>query len=70
VVASQAPGDVRENNVAIVQLDGKRRAGKNLFDTAVDFQRSLFVVFDALLDRSGCGVAAAVARSDKFLPFF
>jgi len=37
MVTAQAAGDVRENDVAVVELDGKGRARKNLLDASVDF---------------------------------
>jgi hypothetical protein len=36
-MAAQPARDVRENDVAVVELDGKGRARKNLLDASVDF---------------------------------
>ena len=41
-VAAQPSGDVRQDHVAVVQLDRKGRARKHLFDVAEDFQRLFF----------------------------
>ena len=38
-MAAQAPGDVREDDVAVVELDGKGRAGEDLLDAAEDLDR-------------------------------
>ena len=44
VMAAQAAGNVRQNDVTVIQLDGKRRAWKNLLYATVDLQRGLAVV--------------------------
>jgi hypothetical protein len=41
-MAAQAPGDVREDDVAVIELDGERRARKDLLDAADDLERGLF----------------------------
>jgi hypothetical protein len=41
-VAAQTSGDVGQNDVAVLELDGKRRTRKNLLDGAGYFNRSLF----------------------------
>jgi hypothetical protein len=38
-VAAQPSRDMCQDNVSVIQLDGKRRAGEDLFDAAEDFQR-------------------------------
>jgi len=69
VMTAQASGDVREDDVAVVEFDGKRRARKNLFDAAVDFQRSLFGIFRRGRFRSTRVGVAAVASSDNDVSF-
>jgi len=41
-VAAQAPGNMREDHVTVLQLDGERRAWKDLFDAADDLECGLF----------------------------
>lgn len=41
-VAAQTSGDVGQNDVAVVELDRKRRARKNLLDGSANLDRSLF----------------------------
>lgn len=44
-VTAQPAGDVSENHVAVLELDGKGRAGENLLDVTDDFDRTLFGIF-------------------------
>jgi hypothetical protein len=39
---AQTSGNVSQDRVAVIQLDGKRRARKDLLYAAVDFERRLF----------------------------
>jgi hypothetical protein len=41
-VPAQTSGNVRQNNMAVIELDGKSCAGKNLLDAAEDFERRFF----------------------------
>jgi len=43
-MAAQAPGDVRENDVAVVQLDREGRARENLLNAAEDLDRRFLYV--------------------------
>lgn len=47
---AQASGDVRQDDVAVIQFDGKRRAWKDLFDAAEDLERRFLGVLG-----KGCG---------------
>src|SRR6185437_65504 len=71
VMAAQTAGDVRENDVSVVEFDRKGRAGKHLFDASVDLQWRFFEVFGRVGFRSpGIIVFAAVASSDTVSPIF
>lgn len=48
VVPAQPAGDVRENDVTVVEFDGKRRAGKHLFNATEHFERGFSVVLGGL----------------------
>lgn len=53
VVPAQTAGDVRQNYVAVIEFDRKRRAGKHLLYAAEDLKWSFAVV----LSGSGFGSA-------------
>jgi hypothetical protein len=61
---AQTPGNVGENSVAVVKLDRKRRAWKDLLDAAVNFKRRLFVVDAVRLDFT-C-FCRAISSSDNY----
>ncbi len=69
VMTAQAAGDVREDDVPVVEFDGKRGARKNLFDAAVDFQRRLFGVLGRCRFGSTGIHIASVASSDNGVSF-
>jgi hypothetical protein len=48
VVPAQTSGDVSENNVAVVEFDGERRAREHLFDAAEYLERGFFVILGNL----------------------
>lgn len=56
---AQTSGDMRQDDVAVIQLDGKRRARKNLFDAAEDLERRFFEVLRR--DRRLCGTRTGLA---------
>jgi hypothetical protein len=65
---AQTSSDVREDDMAIIQLYGKRRARKDLFDASEHLQRRLAVVLHGF----GFGKARAqitFARCDSGAPF-
>jgi hypothetical protein len=41
---AQAPGDVRENDVAVVELDGEGRAREDLLNAAEDLDRRFLYI--------------------------
>ena len=41
-MAAQAPGNVSQDRLAVLELDGERRAGKDLLDGPEQLQRGLF----------------------------
>jgi hypothetical protein len=47
-MSAQAAGNVRKNYVAVVQLDGKRRARKHLLDASIYFKRGFFSILNRL----------------------
>ncbi len=61
---AQTSGNVGQNHVAVVQLDGKRRARKHLLDAAVNFERRLFVVNAVRFDFA-CFFCRAISSSDN-----
>ena len=63
-MTAQAAGDVRQDRVAILELDGERRAGEYLFYGAEDFERSLFRGLGGL---PGPGLGFGIPRTDNDL---
>jgi hypothetical protein len=61
---SQTSGDVRQNCVAVVEVDRERRAWKHLLDAAVNLKRQLFVVDAVRLDFPY--FSCAISSSDKW----
>jgi len=62
-VAAQASRDMREDDVAVVELDGKGRARKNLLNAAQDFKRCFFDVLGRLVFcRTRAGSAFSITR--------
>ena len=67
-VAAQTAGDVRQNYVAVIEFDRKRRAGKHLLYAAEDLKRGFAVV----LSRPRFGIARVritIARCDTVYSF-
>jgi hypothetical protein len=64
-VATQAPSYVGEDDVTVIELDGKRRTRKNLFDAAEYLERRfLRAILGRLgLRRSGAGSTFSIANS-------
>lgn len=70
MVSAQSSRNVRKDNVAVVELDGKRGARKNLLDAAIDFQRRFFVVFGRVsLGDTRIVVPVAITSSDNECSF-
>lgn len=69
-MAAQSSRDVRKDDVAVVELYGKRGARKNLFDAAVDFQRRFLIVFGRVgLGDARIVIPVAVTSSDNECSF-
>lgn len=70
MVSAQSSRNVRKDNVAVVELDGKRGARKNLFDAAIDFQRRFFVVFGGVsLGDTRIVITVAITSGDNDCSF-
>jgi hypothetical protein len=63
VMPAQAPRDVREDDVPVVEFDRERGARKDLLYTAEHFQRRFFVIGRALFCRSGTCVAITISTA-------
>jgi hypothetical protein len=64
VVATQTSGNMREYDVAVVELDGKGRARENLFDTAEHLERRFLCILGSVGFRGArTGPAVSSARS-------
>jgi hypothetical protein len=58
VVTAQTAGDMRKDDVTVVEFDGKHRAWKNLLDASEDLERGFFVILSCVCFwRTGCGVS-------------
>lgn len=69
-MAAQSPGDVREDRVPVIQLDGERRAWEDLLDGPEDLERRLFCILRLRLGRARFGVSASgVGSGYGSLPF-
>jgi hypothetical protein len=63
-VAAQPSGDVRQDDVAVVELDGKRRARKDLLDAAERLERRFFDALGILgFWGRGIGLTVSIANS-------
>lgn len=68
MMAAQPSGDVRQDDVAVVELDREGRARKNLFDAAENFERRFTGVLCRFgLGRTGIGVTITC---DSCGPFY
>jgi hypothetical protein len=59
---AQASGDMRKDDVAVIELDGKGRARKNLFDATQHFKRGFFDILSRLGLRRTRRPAGSIAR--------
>jgi hypothetical protein len=70
-VAAQASRDMSKDDVAIVELDGKGRARKNLLNAAQDFKRRFFDALSRLVFcRTRAGSAFSIARRNVAVLLF
>jgi hypothetical protein len=71
-MAAQAAGDVREDDVAVIELDRKGRARKNLLDIADYFKRGFLDVLRGLrrLWQASSGSVFSIANRDGRYSFY
>lgn len=69
VMPAQTAGDVRKDDVAVIEFDGERRARKHLFDAAIHLERGLLSIFRRLCLGSA-RVCVAIASCDNFVSLY
>jgi hypothetical protein len=65
VMSPQTPGNVSQNDVAVVEFDGKGRAREDLLDAAVHLQRRFFRVLHGF-HFGGAGVVVFFAVTNSY----